>query len=121
MFQYHTGPIKRLFELLSKIAFDMFQYHTGPIKSLNHLGNDFICINGFNTTLVQLKVMPERVQAWRQASFNTTLVQLKGSVNIRSVFETQFPFQYHTGPIKSWPILPSLKSLKLVSIPHWSN
>jgi len=33
MFQYHTGPIKRIVDDTYRGVEIMFQYHTGPIKS----------------------------------------------------------------------------------------
>ena len=57
LFQYHTGPIKRVAEPPWAVEVELeFQYHTGPIKRHVVLIHCDVDLNPcFNTTLVQLK------------------------------------------------------------------
>ena len=101
MFQYHTGPIKRSAAPRVTPGTSRFQYHTGPIKSGSPA---LMARNG--TYLFQYHTGPIKrlLAAARQVpgveGFNTTLVQLKDLEVLRGL---QLPerFQYHTGPIKS--------------------
>ena len=77
----------------------MFQYHTGPIKRVVQVPYALYHLR-FNTTLVQLKVSPPNTITVSPTSFNTTLVQLKGQIR-HTVGQPIQSFQYHTGPIKS--------------------
>ncbi len=74
----------------------------------------------FNTTLVQLKGEGPRAFNPRYNRFNTTLVQLKAEpTGIGTSSGGQF--QYHSGPIKSGPIISRGADAVSVSIPLWSN
>ena len=122
MFQYHTGPIKRL-SISEELDLEIkFQYHTGPIKRRCTV---FACGQGalfqYHTGPIKSSYAVYCIRVVTR-SFNTTLVQLKacwGSPSRLSFFAV---FQYHTGPIKSMKrSYEELRSRIEVSIPHWSN
>ena len=81
----------------------LFQFHTGSIKR-EHIERIFSVRLGFNSTLVRLKVDRLEDVTGRLAGFNSTLVRLKVKrywLGIVALFE----FQFHTGSIKSNPLL----------------
>ena len=97
-----------------------FQYHTGPIKSEVLFCQRVTLTEGFNTTLVQLKVswVVFGVLVW--VCFNTTLVQLKGQV-LGGGAQDSISFNTTLVQLKEQKNL-QLSSLdSCVSIPHWSN
>ena len=72
----------------------------------------------FNSTMVRLKVIAERIVAQTTSNFNSTMVRLKEDKNYGDISKISWRFQFHYGTIKShyaW-----VKYLKKgISIPLW--
>ena len=144
-FQYHTGPIKSLYELYKDADLSrLFQYHTGPIKSSSLACKSSTAVLVFQYHTGPIKsTMWDRVHAlWRKFQYHTGPIK-RASVGLYGA--SCRLFQYHTGPIKRTRTPYSngifsiscfnttLVQLKVlvpcnlasdeleVSIPHWSN
>ena len=86
VFQFHFGSIKSQPNEKDNSDYATFQFHFGSIKSL--FGHCFSPYEiGFNSTLVQLKVVSFPKPVAVGAGFNSTLVQLKAKVFAADITE----------------------------------
>ena len=98
-FQFHNGSIKRSQIMKAAIMVEQFQFHNGSIKSESKIANDptrqqFQFHNG------SIKSIRQCYFSIRLNGFNSTMVRLK----VTPPFKTQAGqtmFQFHNGSIKS--------------------
>ncbi len=100
LFQYHSGPIKRVRGGISSSG-SRTCFNTTLVQLKDEIRRQReASLDGFNTTLVQLKESLHLRSHCCASSFNTTLVQLKATRTAPPLAPT-CTFQYHSGPIKS--------------------